>query len=174
MTIFDVLSMIGGLCLFLFGMNVEDIKQTDVNLAFIPYHHAFGCTAILVFLSCGAKTAFCDGLRHIPENLREYKVTVFVCVPLLIETMYKKVEKEVARQGKTKLIKTMRKVCNCLEKVGIKIRRKIFKPIIRCLLLVLCSCLMLVGCNNVPNKDSDVTKSDNADIQYISFGYYPL
>ena len=114
-----------------YAMNlVEDIKQTDVNLAFIPYHHAFGCTAILVFLSCGAKTAFCDGLRHIPENLREYKVTVFVCVPLLIETMYKKVEKEVARQGKTKLIKTMRKVCNCLEKVGIKIRRKIFKPII--------------------------------------------
>ena len=50
---------------------------------------------------------------------------------------------------------------------------KISNPIINCLLLVLSSCLMLVGCNNVPNKDSDVTQSDNADIQYISFGYYP-
>ena len=29
----------------------------------------------------GATNVFCGGLRHIQENLKEYKVSVFVCVP---------------------------------------------------------------------------------------------
>ena len=108
----------------------EKLYDTDVNLAFLPFHHTFGCTGLLFFLSAGATNTFCDGIRHIATNLKEYKVTTFVCVPLLLESMYKKIMKEVERQGKTKLIKTVTPVCNFLLKFGIDIRRKIFKDII--------------------------------------------
>lgn len=109
---------------------VEGIRSTDVNMAFLPLHHTFGCTGILLFLNHGCTNVFCDGIRHIQSNLKEYKVSVFVCVPLLIEVMYKKIEKEIEKQGKTKLIKVATGVSNSLLKVGIDVRRKLFKDII--------------------------------------------
>lgn len=109
---------------------VEGILPTDRNLAFLPYHHTFGSTGQLIMLASGVATAFPDGLRHIAENFREYKVSLFVGVPLLIESIYGKIEKEIEKQGKTKLISFAKKVSNFLLKFGIDIRRKLFKQII--------------------------------------------
>lgn len=108
----------------------EKIYDTDVNLAFLPFHHTFGSTGLLFFLSAGATNTFCDGIRHIQTNLKEYKVSTFVCVPLLLEAMYKKIMNEIEKQGKTKLIKIAIPISNFLLKFGIDIRRKLFKDII--------------------------------------------
>lgn len=108
----------------------ENFLSTDVNMAFLPFHHTFGSTGILIFLNHGCTNVFCDGIRHIQENMKEYKVSIFVCVPLLIEAMYKKIEKEIERQGKTTLIKLVTPISNFLLKIGIDVRRKIFKDII--------------------------------------------
>ena len=108
----------------------EKIYDTDVNIAFLPFHHTFGSTGLLFFLCNGATNVFCDGLRHIQENLKEYKVSVFVCVPLLLESMYKKIMVQVEKQGKTNLIKFARKLSRFLLKFGIDIRRKLFKQIL--------------------------------------------
>ena len=109
---------------------VEGIYDTDSNLAFLPFHHIFGSTALVVMLACGVKTSFPDGLRYVAQNLKEYEVSVFVGVPLLVEAIYNKVMKEIEKQGKTKLIKIATKVSNFLLKFHIDIRRKLFKQII--------------------------------------------
>ena len=109
---------------------VEGIYDTDSNLAFLPFHHIFGSTALVVMLACGVKTSFPDGLRYVAQNLKEYEVSVFVGVPLLVEAIYNKVMKEIEKQGKTKLIKAATKVSNFLLKFHIDIRRKLFKQII--------------------------------------------
>lgn len=108
----------------------EDFRETDVSLALLPFHHTFGSTGMLVLLSSGAATAFPDGLRYIAQNLKEYKVTFFIGVPLLIESIYKKLQKEIEKQGKIKIIYIARKVTNFLDKIGIHVKRKVFKPII--------------------------------------------
>ena len=108
----------------------EKIYDTDVNLAFLPLHHTFGSTGLLLFLADGVTNVFCDGLRHIQENLKEYKVSVFVCVPLLLEAMYKKIYAEVEKQGKTKILKFANSISHFLMKFGIDIRRKVFKQIL--------------------------------------------
>lgn len=109
---------------------VEDFRSSDSNLAFLPFHHIFGSTAIIVMLACGIKTAFPDGLRYVAQNLKEYKISMFVGVPLLIEAIYKNVEKGIEKQGKTKLINFAKKVSNFLLLFNIDIRRKLFKQII--------------------------------------------
>ena len=109
---------------------VETFLPTDVNIAFLPYHHIFGSTAMVVMLAGGVKTVFPDGLRYIKQNLLEYQVSVFVGVPLLVDKMYANIEKEIEKQGKTKLIKIAVKISNFLLKFHIDIRRKIFKQII--------------------------------------------
>lgn len=108
----------------------EKILSTDINMAFLPLHHTFGSTGLLLFLSHGVTNVFCDGLRHIQENLKEYHVTVFVCVPLLLEAMYKKIYAQIDRQGKTKLIKFAILLSRFLLKFKIDIRRKLFKEIL--------------------------------------------
>lgn len=85
---------------------------------------------MLVMLAAGVKTVFPDGLRYIQTNLKEYGVSVFVGVPVLIDKMYKTIEKEIERQGKTKLIQVATKVSNFLLKLHIDIRRKLFKQIL--------------------------------------------
>ena len=109
---------------------VEDIRSTDSNLAFLPMHHIFGSTCLIVMLACGVRTSFPDGLRYVAQNLKEYEVSVFVGVPLLVEAIYNKVVKEIDKQGKTKLIQTATKITNLLNVIHIDVRRKLFKPII--------------------------------------------
>ena len=109
---------------------VEDIRSTDSNLAFLPMHHIFGSTCLIMMLACGVRTSFPDGLRYVAQNLKEYEVSVFVGVPLLVEAIYNKVVKEIDKQGKTKLIKNAIRVSNFLLKFHIDIRRKLFKQLI--------------------------------------------
>ena len=109
---------------------VEDITDKDVNIAFLPFHHIFGSTCMIVMLACGVKTVFTDGLRYIQKNLKEYKVTLFVGVPLLVDKMYENIEKEIANQNKTKIIEIAKVLSNFLLKLHIDIRRKMFKQVI--------------------------------------------
>ena len=109
---------------------VEWLTETDTNIAFLPYHHTFGSTGQLLYLSKGMKNVFCDGLRHIQENLKEYKVTVFICVPLLIESMYKKIETAIEKKGKTNAVKLGKILTKTLLLFGIDIRRKVFKEVL--------------------------------------------
>ena len=107
------------------------INQDDTLLSFLPIHHTFECSITILYgFYSGATIAFCDGLRYIQANLKEYEVSIFVAVPLVLETMYKKIMKAIADQGKTKLINTMTKISNGLLKVHIDIRKIVFKQII--------------------------------------------
>ena len=112
---------------------VESFYDDDVNIAFLPYHHIFGSTGMLVMLASGVKTVFPDGLKYIQKNLVEYKVSVFVGVPVLIDKMHSTIIKELEKQGKTKLINFMIKFSNVLMKLHIDIRRILFKPLINAL-----------------------------------------
>ena len=109
---------------------VESLYPTDTNIAFLPFHHIFGSTGMLVMLAAGVKTVFPDGLKYIKQNLKEYEVSVFVGVPLLVNKMYENIEKEIEKQGKTKLINMATKISNFLLKFHIDIRRKLFKQVL--------------------------------------------
>ena len=109
---------------------VEKFYDDDVNLLMLPFHHTFASTGIIIMLNNGVKNVFCDGLRHIQENMKEYKVSVFVCVPLILEAMHKKVLAGIKKQGKEQTVRRAQKLSNALLKIGIDVRRKLFKDII--------------------------------------------
>ena len=107
------------------------LYPTDTLLSFLPIHHTFECTVTFLYgFYSGCTVAFCDGLKYIQKNLAEYKVSVFVAVPLVMETMYKKIQKAIKDQGKTKLINMMTKISNGLLKCKIDLRKVIFKQIL--------------------------------------------
>ena len=104
--------------------------STDTNIAFLPFHHMYGSTCILLMISAGVNNVFCDGLRHIQENLKEYKVSVFVCVPLILEAMHKKIMNTIDKTGQRKKFEVGKRLSKALLKVGIDVRRKRFKTVL--------------------------------------------
>lgn len=117
--------------------NITDIAcwvklyPTDRLLSFLPIHHTFECTITFLYgFYSGCTVAFCDGLKYIQKNLAEYKISIFVAVPLVLETMYKKITKAIEEKGKTKLINTMSKISNALLKCKIDLRKVFFKQVL--------------------------------------------
>lgn len=108
----------------------QDFHHGDVNMAFLPYHHTFGSTGQIVMIASGITSAYCDGLKYIQKNIVEYKISLFVCVPLLIESIYKKIMATVKKEGLEKKIAFGLRLSKFLLKLGIDKRRKIFKPIL--------------------------------------------
>lgn len=114
-----------------YGMNLEEyFVPDDVCMLFLPLHHIFGSQGMVTFLSQGITCVFCDGIKYISANFKEYGVSVMMVVPLLLEKVYKKIMKGVEKEVKTKTLETGKKICAASEKVGIYLRRKVFKQII--------------------------------------------
>ena len=110
--------------------SVLKVREDDRFLSFLPLHHTFECTTgFLLPLSVGASIAFCDGIRHIAENIKEYDITFMVSVPVLYENMCKKMMKSIKDQGKGTTVNVGMKVSNALLKVGLDIRGKLFKQV---------------------------------------------
>ena len=108
---------------------VEPLFEGLVTIAFLPFHHVFGSTCLVVMIANGIKVSFPDGIRYIAQNLKEYKVSMFVGVPILVEAIYKNIKKEIKKQDKEKMVNTARKVSNVLLKCKIDLRRKLFASI---------------------------------------------
>ena len=107
--------------------SVLDVNQDDVFLSILPIHHVFECTVGFLFsLYKGAETVFCDGLRHIVENLNEYHVTVMACVPGIYERIFMMIRKKLEKQGKLEeILKNEEKYKNC----SMKERKEAFEEI---------------------------------------------
>ena len=110
-------------------LSAEDLRHGDVNMAFLPYHHTFGSTGQTMMTAAGMKSVYCDGLKYIQKNIVEYKVSVFICVPLLIEAMYKRMMAEVEKQGRMKKLNFGLKLSAALRKLGIDRRRQLFSEV---------------------------------------------
>lgn len=114
-----------------YGMNCEEVFfPDDVNMMILPLHHCYGMSGLLTFLSQGMKNVFCDGLKYITKNLAEYQVSVIMSVPLLLENMYKKINKAIEKENMGGKINFAKKVCGATDKLGLDMRSVMFKPIV--------------------------------------------
>ena len=88
--------------------SVLDVDCNDRILSFLPLHHVFECTVGMLYsLYIGSQRSFCDGIRHIVENLNEYKITFASFVPAIYESMYKTIIKNLEKQGKLEAVKKL-------------------------------------------------------------------
>ncbi len=95
--------------------SVLDVNSQDVFLSVLPIHHVFECTVGFLFaLYQGAQTVFCDGIRHLVENLKEYQVSVLACVPAIYERVFKIIKNSMEKQGKLmQILEDEEKYKNC-------------------------------------------------------------
>ena len=106
------------------------IYPTDRFFSVLPLHHTYESTiGFLVPIAIGCSIAVCEGLRYIVPNLQEAKPTAVLTVPLLVESIYKKINETIKKSHKEKLVNSMIHITNGLKTVGIDIKKKVFKEI---------------------------------------------
>lgn len=106
------------------------LTPEDMWFSVLPLHHCYESTiGFLLPMSLGAGVAICEGLRYIVPNLQEAKPTAVLTVPLLVESIYKKINETIKKSGKEKLVNSMIHITNGLKAVGIDIKKKVFKEI---------------------------------------------
>ena len=107
-----------------------NLTEEDRLFSVLPIHHTYESTiGFLVPVAKGSSIAICQGLKHIVPNLKETKPTAMLAVPLLIESLYKKINATIEKSGKAGLVNSMIHVTNALKSVGVDIKRKVFAEI---------------------------------------------
>jgi len=111
--------------------SIIKIYPNDVHLSVLPLHHTFELSIGMLFMiKNGVCIAYCEGIKHIAKNLKEFNVTILVVVPAILEAMYKKVKEGIKKSGKEKQIQTLSKVSNALQIIGLDLRRTFFMKIL--------------------------------------------
>ena len=111
-----------------YGLQVSSTAKTMINV--LPLHHTFGgLVDILVGIKCGTTMGINDSLRTLLPNFKAYAPEAAMLVPLYVEKFYQRIWAGVEEKGITKLFKVMLKVSDALLKMGIDVRRKLFKSV---------------------------------------------
>ncbi len=113
------------------AMSILKIYPEDTGISMLPLHHTYESTIILFFAPyCGAKVTFCEGFKYVLKNMKEFSPSIFVAVPLILETVHRRLMQRIkAKPHGEFLFKFGSKVCKIAGKVGIDLRPLFFKEI---------------------------------------------
>ena len=106
------------------------LYPNDMLFSVLPLHHCYESTiGFLLPIATGSSVAICEGLRYIVPNLQEAQPTAILTVPLLVESLYKKINEKIVKSKKDKIVNSMIGITNALKTTGIDVKRKVFKEI---------------------------------------------
>ena len=106
------------------------LYPNDMLFSVLPLYHCYESTiGFLLPIATGSSVAICEGLRYIVPNLQEAQPTAILTVPLLVESLYKKINEKIVKSKKDKIVNSMIGITNALKTTGIDVKRKVFKEI---------------------------------------------
>lgn len=107
-----------------------NFQITYRSMCLLPPHHTFGSTVNFIgHFSQGCELYLSSGLKYIMKELAEFQPTHLVLVPLFVETFYKRIMATAEKTGKLGALKKLIKISNGMRKVGIDLRRVLFKSV---------------------------------------------
>ena len=113
------------------AMGVIKIHPEDCGISLLPIHHTFESSIIIFFAPyCGAKITFCEGFKYVLRNMKEFSPSVFVAVPLVLETVHKRIMRKIREQphGEAKFRLGL-KLCKAGKKVHLDLSKVVFREI---------------------------------------------
>lgn len=111
-----------------YGLTVSHIYER--GLAVLPFNHTYEAVCeLLVSIQAQATVAINDSLRHVLKNIQLYKPAHIYLVPAFSDLFYDKIHASIRKAGKEKKFRFAVKLSNALRKIGIDLRRMLFKDI---------------------------------------------
>ena len=100
-------------------------------IGFLPLNHTFCWVGALFSGYLLAEYGhICDSLKDIQHDMKTYHPQNFSAVPLVVTTIYDRIWRTAKATGREETLKKGLKISKSLQKIGIDVRRKLFKTII--------------------------------------------
>ena len=110
------------------------LYEDDRFFSVLPLHHTYEASiGMIIPISAGISIGYAGGLKSIANDIKDLEPTVMLVVPALIESLIKKVNKNIDKQGKTKVVDVMSDVTNAFGKPGRSLKKIVFKDILKAL-----------------------------------------
>jgi long-subunit acyl-CoA synthetase (AMP-forming) len=107
-----------------------NIRPEDIFFSVLPIHHTYECTCgFLLPIYRGAGIAFCEGLKYIIRNLEEARPTVFLGVPLIFESIYKKIWSQAKKSKSDVKLRKVLAINEKTKKIGIDLAPILLKKV---------------------------------------------
>ena len=102
----------------------------DRVVSVLPVHHTYELAINLAEMAYGMHIYINDSLRHVLPNIKKFQPTGMILVPLFVNTMYRRIWSEAEKLGKADKLRFGIKLTRALRKIGIDIRRRVFKDVL--------------------------------------------
>lgn len=111
-----------------YGLQVSTVY--DSCLSVLPYHHTYeAVSGILVSLHKHSTICINDSLTNVLKNLQLYSPSYIYLVPAFVQVFRSKILKNIKESGKEKAFYKLIIVSNALRRIGIDLRKLLFKSI---------------------------------------------
>lgn len=111
-----------------YGLQVSRVYTRCLSV--LPYHHTYEAVpGLLVALRRNVTICINDNLRNVLKNLQLFKPDYIYLVPAFVEVFYKRIWDTAAKSGKDKALKKLIAFSNSMRKVGVDMRKKLFRSI---------------------------------------------
>lgn len=107
-----------------------DLKSHHVLLSVLPMHHTYELTAgQLTAIRLGLTICINNSLKYVMRNIKMFRPSVLVVVPLYVTTIRKKIMDEIKHRKKENVINVGVKATKALRKVGLDTRSLVFAEV---------------------------------------------
>ena len=114
--------------------NMIDLKSDNVLLSVLPMHQTYETTAgQLTAIRLGVTICINNSLKYVMRNMKLFKPTAMVVVPLYVTTIRKKISDEIRNRKKEKVVSVGVKATKALRKVGLDARGVVFSEVLSAL-----------------------------------------
>lgn len=147
--------------------NMICFDSDNVLLSVLPMHHTYELTCgQLTAIRLGVTICINNSLKYFMRNVKIFRPTAMVVVPLFVSTIRKKITDEIKNRKKSGIVDFGVKATKTLRKVGIDARSIIFSEV----LSSLGGKLKYIICGGAPLEPSSIEWFENFGIN-LSQGY---
>ena len=111
---------------------MQSLKMYGTTILALPLHHTYALSGnVLCPMFWGCKNYINYSLKNFADDIATQKPNFILSVPMMVETFYKKIWKAAKDSNKDKILKILISFSNILLKLGIDVRRKLFKSVLQ-------------------------------------------
>ena len=141
--------------------NMINLDSDNVIMSVLPMHHTYETTAgQLTAIRLGITVCINNSLKYVMRNLKLFRPTAMVVVPLYVTTIRKKISDEIRNRKKEKTVGVGIKATAALRKIGLDARSLVFSEV----LSALGGRLKTIICGGAATNPDDIKWFENIGI----------
>lgn len=103
-----------------------DLEKADLVLSVLPFHHSYELSSLFVLFNYGVTVALNDTSSRFLENLKKYRPTGLLLVPLYVAALYNRLWEFNKQEKHARGLHYGIKTSNVLFNLGIDLRKQMF------------------------------------------------